>query len=132
MDTAVYPAAQLFPGVEMAACEIITPVVAARDIIYHPPSGWVHLRLWLRSSGDVDGEPAISALVVSEDGHVWGRSLQRAGDVLDVYPATRWQPGEFVRAELDVNLNPLALPGAYNVLVGAGGDEIRCGTVQLE
>ena len=132
MDTAVYPAAQLFPGVEMAACEIMTPVVAARDIVYHPPSGWVHLRLWLRSSGDVDGEPAISALVVSEDGHVWGRSLQRAGDVLGVYPATHWQPGEFVRAELDVNLNPLALPGAYNVLVGAGGDEIRCGTVQLE
>ncbi len=132
MDTAVYPAAQIFPGVILAACEIMTPVVAARDVVYHPPSGWVHLRLWLRSYDSVAAEPTISALVVAADGHVWGRSLERAADVLGVYPATLWQPGEFVRAELDVNLNPLALPGRYTVLVDAGGEEIPCGTVQLQ
>ncbi len=132
-DTAFYPDAQIFPGVELAACEITTPAVAARDVVYHPPSGWVHLRLWLRAYDVVGEEPTIYALVQANDGQVWGRSLDRAGDVLAVYPPTMWQPDEFVRVELDVNLNPLALPGMYNVKVEAAGQAgVPCGRVQLE
>ena len=132
-ETTLYPDAQLFPGVELAACEIITPVVAARDVLYHPPSGWVHLRLWLRTYEGVSEAPALFALIQSNDGQIWGRSLQRAGDVLSVYPPTMWQPNEFVRVELDVNLNPLAPSGVYNVKVEAEGEPgIPCGSVQLE
>ena len=132
-ETALYPEAQLFPGVELAACEIITPVVPARDVLYHPPSGWVHLRLWLRAHEAIGEAPALFALVQSDDGQIWGRSLERAGDVLSVYPPAMWQPDEFVRVELDVNLNPLAHPGAYNVKVEAEGEPgIPCGRVQLE
>ena len=132
-DTAIYPDAQIFPGVELAACEITTPVVAARDVVYHPPSGWVHLRLWLRAYDVVGEELTIYALVQANDGQVWGRSMERAGDVLAVYPPTMWQPDEFVRVELDVNLNPLALPGVYNVKVEAAGQAgVPCGRVQLE
>ncbi len=130
---ALYPDAPLFPGVNLAACEIVTPVVAARDILYHPPSGWVHLRLWLSKNEEVNQAPALFALVQAEDGQIWGRSLQRAGDVLSVYPPTIWQRNEFVRVELDVNLNPLAAAGAYNVKVEAEGEPgVPCGTVQLE
>jgi len=132
-DTALYPDAQVFPGVELAACEIVTPVVAARDVLYHPPSGWVHMRLWLRKYEEVSEAPALFALVQAGDGQIWGRSLHRAGDVLSVYPPTMWQPNEFVRVELDVNLNPLAPPGAYNVKVEAEGQPgVPCGSVQLE
>ncbi len=132
-DTALYPDAQVFPGVELAACEIVTPVVAARDILYHPPSGWVHLRLWLRKYEEVSEVPALFALVQAGDGQIWGRSLERAGDVLSVYPPTTWQPNEIVRVELDVNLNPLAPPGAYNVKFEAEGQPgVPCGSVQLE
>ena len=132
-ESAAYPDAQLFPGVELAACEIVTPVVAARDLLYHPPSGWVHLRLWLRAYEVVSEAPAVFALVQSNDGLVWGRSLERAGDVLTVYPPAMWQPDEFVRVELDVNLNPLAPPGNYNVKVEAAGEPgVPCGKVQLE
>ena len=132
-ETAAYPDAQLFPGVELAACEIITPVVSARDVLYHPPSGWVHLRLWLRAVDIVSEAPAIFALVQAGDGQIWGRSLERAGDVLTVYPPTKWQPGEFVRVELDVNLNPVAPPGMYNVKAEADGQAgVPCGRVQLE
>ena len=109
-ETAVYPDAQLFPGVQLAACEIITPVVPARDVLYHPPSSWVHLRLWLRAYDVISEAPEIFALAQADDGQVWGRSLQRARDVLTVYPPTIWQPGEFVRVELDVNLNPWRPP----------------------
>ena len=132
-ESATYPVAQLFPGVELAACEIVTPVVAARDLLYHPPSGWVHLRLWLRTLDVVADAPAIFALVQADDGQIWGRSLERAGDVLTVYPPAMWQPDEFVRVELDVNLNPLAPPGNYNVKVEAAGEPgVPCGKVQLE
>ena len=132
-EAALYPDAPLFPGVNLAACEIVTPVVAARDILYHPPSGWVHLRLWLSKNEEVNQAPALFALVQAEDGQIWGRSLQRAGDVLSVYPPTIWQLNEYVRIELDVNLNPLAAPGAYNVKVEAEGEPgVPCGTVQLE
>lgn len=132
-ESVVYQDAQLFPGVELAACQIITPIVAARDVVYHPPSGWVHLRLWLRANDVVSEAPAIFALVQAEDGQIWGRSLERAGDVLSVYPPTMWQPNEFVRVELDVNLNPLARPGMYNVKVEAAGETgVPCGSVQLE
>ena len=126
-------AAPIFPGVELAACEIITPVVAARDFLYHPPGGWVHLRLWLRAYDVVEEEPTILALVQSGDGNVWGRSLERAGDVLAVYPPTIWKLDEIVRVELDVNLNPLARPGFYNVTVEAAGEAgVPCGRVRLE
>ncbi len=132
-ENAIHPQAQLLPGVELAACEVITPVVAARDILYHPPSGWVHLRLWLRTYEEVSEAPPLFALVQSDDGQIWGRSLEHAGDVLSVYPPTMWQPNEFVRVELDVNLNPLASPGAYNVKVEAEGEPgVPCGSVQLE
>lgn len=132
-STAVYPGAQISPGIELAACEITTPVVAARDAIFHPPSGWVHLRLWLRANEVVEEGPEIFALVQSDDGQVWGRSLERAGDVLADYPPTMWQVGEFVRVELDVNLNPAALPGMYTVKAEAAGESgIPCGRVQLE
>ena len=132
-ETAVLPQVQLFPGVELAACEIITPVVAARDDLYHPPSGWVHLRLWLRTFEEVSEAPPLYALVQSDDGQIWGRSLEHAGDVLSVFPPTMWQPNEFVRVELDVNLNPAASPGAYNVKVEAEGEPgAPCGSVQLE
>ena len=132
-EAALYPDTQVFPGAELAACEIVTPVVAARDILYHPPSGWVHLRLWLRAYEEVSEAPALYALVQAGDGQIWGRSLQRAGDVLSVFPPALWQPNEFVRVELDVNLNPLAQPGPYNVKVEAQGQPgVPCGTVQLE
>ena len=132
-ETAAYPDAQLFPGVELAACEIVTPVVAARDLLYHPPSGWVHLRLWLRALDPISDPPPIFALAQADDGQIWGRSLDRAGDVLTVHPPSQWQPAEFVRVELDINLNPLAPPGHYNVKVEAAGQPgVPCGKVQLE
>ncbi len=132
-DTAILPNAQLFPGIELAACEITTPVVAARDVVYHPPSGWVHLRVWLRANRAIEEEPTVFSIIQSDDGSVWGRSLERAGDVLAVYPPPMWQPGEFVRVELDVNLNPLTSPGSYNVKVEAAGEiGVPCGRVQIE
>ena len=78
--------------------------------------------MWLRTYEEVSEAPPFFALVQSHDGQIWGRSLEHAGDVLSVYPPTMWQPNEFIRVELDVNLNPLASPGAYNVKVEAEGE----------
>ena len=50
-DAAIYPAAELAPGLTLAACEILTPQLAATDDAMHPPSGWVHVRLWWEADG---------------------------------------------------------------------------------
>jgi len=49
---------------------------------------------------------------------VWGASLERGNDAFHVYPPTRWQPGQVVRADFDVNLNPATPPGTYTLVVG--------------
>lgn len=130
-EEAVYPAAQIAPGVALAACEVTTPDVPAQDAVYHPPSGWVHLRLWLRADRPPREPLALSARVVDATGAVWGRALERPGDVLAFYPASRWQPGEFVRVELDVNLNRATPPGEYALRIDGPTGEFSCGTVQI-
>ncbi|MCB0183083.1 MAG: glycosyltransferase family 39 protein, partial [Caldilineaceae bacterium] len=52
-DDAFLPATELAPGVELAACEVLTPIVAAHETIMHPPSGWVHVRLWWQATGPI-------------------------------------------------------------------------------
>ena len=134
---AVRPNVELAPGLALAACEVLTPEVAARDEQIHPPSGWVHLRLWWQATGPIAGDSLSSAQVVGGDG-VWGESLARANSSLHRFPTSTWQEGQFVRDELDVNLNPQTPPGTYSVQVGltdaAGapvGESVVCSEVTV-
>lgn len=130
-DNALYPAAALAPGLELAACEVITPAVAARDERMHPPSGWVHLRLWLRATGPVTADYQPFAQIVGAGG-VWGQMLPRPNGALERFPTSGWRSGEFMRVELDVNLNPETPPGRYEAVVGLGeGAAQPCGSVTL-
>ncbi len=114
---AAYPDAELVPGITLAACELTTESVNARDETYHPPSGWAHIRLWWQLDEAVDVDYETTAQMVGPEG-VWGERLYRENEVLDYWPTSAWQPGEFVREELDINLNPLTPPGVYPVVVG--------------
>jgi hypothetical protein len=135
---AVRPNAELAPGMTLAACELLTPEVAARDDQLHPPSGWVHLRLWWQTTGPVAADYRSTAQVVGEQG-VWGEALPRDGSALQRFPTSTWIEGQFVRDELDVNLNPATPPGRYPVQVGladaAGalaGAWLPCGEVTVQ
>jgi len=134
---AVQPLAELAPGLRLAACEIITPQVAARDTRMHPPSGWVHVRLWWQAGGPVAGDYIATVRMVGPEG-VWGDRLYRGNETLRRWPTSTWDHTDFMRDEVDVNLNPVTPAGSYPIVVGlmdvAGqesGTTVECGRVEI-
>jgi hypothetical protein len=74
---------------------------------------------------------------VDDAGQVWGANLERGNDAFDFYPPQRWQPGQVVRTDLDVNLNPVTPAGRYRLVVGLrDGDgaqlPLQDGSLQVE
>lgn len=130
-ENAIYPGQEIAPGIELTACEVMTPQVAALDERMHPPSGWVHIRLWLQATGAVSQDYTLAARLVGEDG-VWGEMLARPNSALERFPTSSWLVGEWMRVEVDVNLNPATPPGQYEIVVGMGqGEGVICGPVEV-
>jgi mannosyltransferase len=92
--------------------------VRATDDLFHPPSGWVHVTLYWTAQSAPTQNYAPFVHLVDDMGQVWGASLERSNDVFHFYPPTRWEPGQMVRSDFDVNLNPLTPPGSYTLAVG--------------
>ncbi|MCC9077905.1 glycosyltransferase family 39 protein [Litorilinea aerophila] len=130
--TARHPDLALAPNLMLAACEVTTPVLRARDDEMHPPSGWVHVRLWWQARGPIAGDYTATAQVVGPEG-VWGEGLPNEGSALRLWPTSTW-PAEstFVRDELDINLNPATPPGEYGVTVGLQDGQGERGPVMAE
>ena len=134
---AVYPAAELAPGLVLAACEVTTPVVGAVDDRLHPPSGWAHVRLWWQPAAALATDYIPTVQMIGPEG-VWGERLYRDGEVMRREPTSGWTPGGYVREEVDVNLNPVTPAGEYPIVVGlrdaAGvetGAKAECGRVRV-
>ena len=97
-------------------------VVSATAELFHPPSGWAHVILYWTASEPLQEDVAPFVNLVGPEG-VWGASLERATDALKFYPTSRWPVGyPIIRHDLDVNLNPVTPPGAYQLVVGLPGD----------
>jgi mannosyltransferase len=115
------------------ACQFAPSRLSARDTLLHPPSSWVHVTTFW----SVDVPPTVDAnprlRLVDGAGQVWGESLARSGDAFHLWPASHWLPGEIVRADHDINLNPAAPPGVYRVIVELPGlaGQVTCGNVSL-
>lgn len=136
-ETAHYPATALAPNLELVACEVTTQQVAAEETIMHPPSGWVHVRLWWQATGPVDDDYIATARVIGVEG-VWGERLYRGNETLRRYPTSSWQPGTIYRDEVDINLNPVTparhFPVVIGLMDGAGTsveNTVECGTVEI-
>lgn len=135
---AVRPAAELVPGLQLAACEILTPQVNARDDRMHPPSGWVHVRLWWQATAPLAQDYIASVQMIGPEG-VWGDRLYRDNETLRRWPTSTWSPGPYLRDEIDVNLNPVTPAGAYPIVVGLRdssgqptGATAECGHVEVK
>ncbi len=135
---AVYPAAELAPGLTLAACEVLTPRLAAQDAHLHPPSGWVHVRLWWQATGAIQADYIASAQLIGPEG-VWGERLYRANEALRRWPTRSWTIGELVRDEVDINLNPATPAGEYPIVIGVMdsngqpvGEKVSCGQVTID
>jgi hypothetical protein len=121
----------------LAACEIINPVVSAQEEFMHPPSGWVHVRLWWQATAPLTIDYIATAKVIGPEG-VWGDKLPRPTESLRMWPTSTWSAGEFVRDEADINLNPVTPAGSYPVVMGLAdangqpiGDSVECGQVEI-
>ena len=70
---------------------------------------------------------------VDQAGQVWGDKLERGNDAIHMWPTSRWIPGEVVRVDSDVNLNPITPPGRYRLVVGLqdGNGGMECGEVEI-
>jgi hypothetical protein len=102
----------------------------------HPPSGWVHVRLWWQATAPLDRDYSTAARIVGPEG-VWGDRLPRSNEALRMWPTSTWTAGEYVRDEIDINLNPLTPAAAYPVVIGVVdaegrpvGETAECGTVE--
>ena len=86
------------------------------DLLFHPPSNWLHVELYWRALAPPAAAYRSSVRLVDARG-VWGAELERPGSALRLYPTTRWRTAEIVVDDEDVNLNPATPPGAYRLEV---------------
>jgi hypothetical protein len=105
-------------GLRLAGYIVPQAQVRASDDLFHPPSGWVHVTLYWTAETTPKQGYAPFVHLIDNLGQVWGTSLERPNDAFDFYPPTRWEPGQVVRADYDVNLNPITPPGRYTLVVG--------------
>jgi hypothetical protein len=92
--------------------------VQAGDDLFHPPSGWLHATLYWNSASPQTHSYTPFVHLVDSLGQVWGSSLERPNDSFDFYPPTRWGLDQVIRADFDVNLNPITPAGRYTLVVG--------------
>jgi uncharacterized membrane protein len=129
---------ELGPDIYLAGCSVVELATPATDERSHPPSAWVHVTLDWSAQATPSVDYSSSVRMIDRQGQVWGDKLQRAQETLRVWPTSRWEPGEIVREEVDVNLNPLTPAGYYRIVVGlldpSGGPlggEFSCAEVQV-
>ncbi|MBI2305086.1 MAG: glycosyltransferase family 39 protein [Chloroflexi bacterium] len=104
-------------GASLIGYEIANPRLPPTDSQYHPPSNWLHLQLYWQAKEPLWQDYEVMVRLVDKDYQVWGDKLSRSGEAFRIYPPQRWQKGEIIRAEYDVNLNPVTPPGRYRVEV---------------
>ncbi len=110
-------------GLELAGFQT-DPIAEATDALFHPPSGWLHVTLYWRANRPVSDDAAPYLNLVGSEG-IWGASLERTNDALDLLPPAQWPALKdgtaIIRHDLDVNLNPATPPGRYQLVVGLYG-----------
>jgi len=111
-----YPATELVPGLTLAACEIVNPRLSAQDEQMHPPSGWVHVRLWWQATGPIADDYIASVQMIGVEG-IWGDRLYRSNEAL-----RRWLTPD--------NIYPVIV-GVRDSRDRAVGASVECGRVAI-
>ncbi len=117
----------------LVGCAYRPDALRARDDLYHPPSGWVHVTTYWTAGQPMAKDVFPLVRLVDAGGQVWGERLERGSNASHIWPTTRWLPGEIVRADYDVNLNPVTPPGRYWIAISVPGSagETTCGEVSV-
>lgn len=84
----------------------------------HPPSNWIHLTLYWQVDWPLEDEMVTVVEMTDNNGGVWGGKLEQGRNVVNYYRPQQWQPGEVIRDDYDINLNPVTPTGMYHIRVG--------------
>jgi mannosyltransferase len=114
----VTPASARFEGPQMVGYLVPVTRLRATDDVFHPPSGWVKVVTYWETDTVLQQDYTAFVNMVDDSGQVWGASLDRGNDTFHIYPTTRWRPGQVLRADFDVNVNPVTPSGRYTLVVG--------------
>ncbi|MBC7223343.1 MAG: glycosyltransferase family 39 protein [Anaerolineae bacterium] len=117
------PIAYAWEGLRLVGYQVDASRLRATDDRYHPPSNWLHLTTYWAQTGALPDGLRCEARLVDALGQVWGLSLARERETWNLFPPARWPPGEIIRLDQDVNLNPATPPGRYRVVVRVLGPE---------
>lgn len=117
-DYATPASAQFVEGPQLLGYLAPQTRLRATDDLFHPPSEWVKVVTYWRTETVLGHDYAPFVHMVDDRGQVWGAGLERGNDTFHIYPTTRWLPGRVVRADFDVNINPVTPPGRYTLVVG--------------
>lgn len=104
-------------GLKLVGYRVPQTRLPVNDIWLHPPSTWVHVSLYWTVTQPLAEDVRVAATLEDEAGNVWGGDLPRANDLRAFYPPLQWRPGEIVRQDLDVNVNPAVAPGEYKLVL---------------
>jgi len=84
----------------------------------HPPSNWIHLTLYWQVDWPLEDEMVTVVEMTDDQGGVWGGKLEQPRNVVNYYRPQQWQPGEIIRDDYDINLNPVTPTGMYHLRIG--------------
>lgn len=107
-----YPNGLRLVGYRVAQTEFPT-----KDYHLHPPSTWVPVTLYWSVDRPLEFDMVPSIALEDEQGNLWGGELSRENGLPAFYPPTSWQPGEIVRWDFDVNVNPELTSGDYKLVL---------------
>lgn len=102
---------------ELVGYDLDAERLSAVEQWMHPPTNWIHLRLYGRRMRPLTEEPALVLKVEDESGRVWGGNMDRVGEALDFLPLASWPEGTTVRLDFDLNLNAEMPPGRYKIVL---------------
>jgi 4-amino-4-deoxy-L-arabinose transferase-like glycosyltransferase len=105
-------------GLSLVGYAVPQAHVQTHDNLFHPPSGWIHTTLYWSIGSPVSQDYTPFVHLIDDLGQVWGASLEQSSGTFDFYPTAHWQPGQVVRSDFDVNLNPITPAGNYTLVVG--------------
>lgn len=115
-DTAA-PIDVSFSGAALAGYRLVNDTFATRDEWLHPPSTWIPITLYWSADEPLAADVIPTITLEDDPGGVWGGVLPRENDLRHFYPPLAWQPGELVRWDFDLVVNPDIPPGTYKLVV---------------
>lgn len=107
-----YPNSVNLEGYRLAQESFLTA-----DQYLHPPSTWIPVTLYWSVESPLTAGFMPTVMLEDEQGNVWGGIIERENDLRRFYPPQSWQPGEIVRWDFDIVVNPEIPAGVYKLVV---------------